>query len=78
MARRPVKKRKHEPQMARGIAEAATSALIERNLPALSRSMTFGRMVQDNAVFRAALRDLRWLFPPICRRKDQATARSAR
>src|SRR5262245_27223655 len=70
MARRSIKRKtelsKH------GGTEAAAVALLERNLTALPRSMTFARMVQDNLAFRAALKDLRWLFPPLCHRKDQA------
>ena len=47
-------------------------ALLERNLPVLTRSMTFSRMVQENTGFLKQVRDLRWLFPPLCQRKDQA------
>ncbi len=47
-------------------------ALLERNLPVLTRSMTFSRMVQENASFLKQVKDLRWLFPPLCQRKDQA------
>lgn len=45
--------------------------LVERNLPMLSESMTFAKMVQENQRF-VHLKDLQWLFPPICHRKDQA------
>jgi len=34
--------------------------------------MTFARMVQENTAFLHAIKDLRWLFPPLCQRKDQA------
>ena len=46
--------------------------LLQRNLPVLSRSMTFAPMVRENAAFISAIKDLRWLFPPVCQRKDQA------
>src|SRR5215475_1607978 len=46
--------------------------LLQRNLPALTRSMTFSRMVKENSRFLIAIKDLRWLFPPVCQRKDQA------
>jgi tyrosinase len=71
MPRRTIK-RKTEPPKHSGGKDAAAAALLERNLPALLRSMTFARMVQDNPAFRVALKDLRWLFPPLCQRKDQA------
>jgi len=51
---------------------ALSHALAERNLPALTRAMSFADMVQDNVKFRPILKDLRWLFPPLCQRKDQA------
>src|SRR5215470_10584012 len=46
--------------------------LLQRNLPVLSRSMTFAPMVRENAAFAHAIKDLRWLFPPVCQCKDQA------
>jgi len=46
--------------------------LLQRNLPVLMRSMTFARMVRENSKFLLAVKDLRWLFPPVCQRKDQA------
>jgi len=45
--------------------------LLERNLPVLAQSMTFSKLVQENVRF-LNLKDLRWLFPPICHRKEQA------
>ncbi|HAL25742.1 MAG TPA: hypothetical protein DCP25_03265, partial [Chloroflexi bacterium] len=45
--------------------------LLERNLPILAQSMTFSKLVQPNLRF-LNLKDLRWLFPPVCHRKDQA------
>ena len=47
-------------------------ALLQRNLPLFARSMTFSRMVKENSKFLNAIKDLRWLFPPVCQRKDQA------
>jgi hypothetical protein len=46
--------------------------LLHRNLPALVHSMTFAHMVQKNTAFAHAIKDLRWLFPPVCQRKDQS------
>jgi Common central domain of tyrosinase. len=46
--------------------------LLQRNLPALLRSMTFASMVKQNSKFLQVVKDLRWLFPPVCQRKDQA------
>src|SRR6266545_3472488 len=45
--------------------------LLERNLPILAQSMTFAKLVQPNLRF-LKLKDLRWLFPVLCHRKDQA------
>ncbi len=45
--------------------------LLERNLPILAQSMTFAKLVQPNLRF-LNLKDLLWLFPPLCHRKDQA------
>jgi len=72
MPRRTAVRRKPKSRKQSDGEHAAESALLERNLPVLSRSMTFGRMVKENNVFRFALKDLRWLFPPLCQRKDQA------
>ena len=47
-------------------------SVLERNLPILARSMTFSRMVKSNADFLRQLKDFEWLFPILCRRKDQA------
>jgi tyrosinase len=52
--------------------DEAVSKLLARNLPLLSRSMTFAKMVRANLKAIPNLRDLRWLFPPICERRDQA------
>jgi tyrosinase len=51
---------------------SAQRALLLRNLPVLTRSMTFGGMVQQNTKFLQVAKNLRWLFPPVCPRKDQA------
>ena len=45
--------------------------LAERNLPILTRSMTFAKMTEANKKSLAHLKGLEWLFPPSCRRKDQ-------
>ncbi|MEZ5833179.1 MAG: tyrosinase family protein [Dongiaceae bacterium] len=52
--------------------EPGTISLLERNLPILARSMTFSRMVKANKDFLRQFKDLEWLFPAVCRRKDQA------
>ena len=46
--------------------------LVLRNLPVLSRSMTFAKMVRSNLKALPNLKNLGWLFPPRCHRKDQA------
>jgi tyrosinase len=51
----------------------STHALLQRNLPALSKSMTFASMLAANAKALGHLADFKWLFPPVCERKDQAT-----
>jgi tyrosinase len=45
--------------------------VLTRNLPALAHSMTFSKMVEENFRF-LHLKDLLWLFPPLCHRKDEA------
>ena len=69
MARRS--KRKTKPMKHSGGAEAAAAALLERNLPVLSRSMTFAKMVKENRRF-AEHQGPRLALSPLCRRKDQA------
>ena len=51
-------------------AESAPDVLLLRNLPVLARSMTFSKMVERKSLVN--LKDLVWLFPPLCHRKDQA------
>ena len=46
--------------------------LLLRNLPILSRSMTFAKMVKANLKVLPNHKDLAWLFPPVCKRKDQS------
>lgn len=46
--------------------------LLTRNLPLLARSMTFSKMVRANLRAIPNIKDLSWLFPPVCRRKEQA------
>lgn len=47
------------------------SALLARNLPLISRSMTFAKMLRANISSLPNFKDLHWLFPPLCHRKDQ-------
>jgi tyrosinase len=61
----------HEPEVP-GEHDHGPSDLLLRSLPALSRSMTFAHMVRENLKSMSHWRDLGWLFPPRCRRKDQA------
>ena len=68
MARKSSKARKSPTAPHHAIDET----LLHRNLPALVNSMTFSHMVQENTAFVHAIKDLRWLFPPVCQRKDQA------
>ena len=72
MAKKTAKVRKMAARPMHAGAEAAAALLLQRNLPILTRSMTFARMVEENEAFLRAVKDLRWLFPPICQRKDQA------
>ena len=44
--------------------------LVTRNLPVLQRSMTFAKMIDLKSL--SNLKDLGWLFPAKCHRKDQA------
>jgi tyrosinase len=53
------------------LAKGEHMVLLERNLPILAQSMTFAKLVQPNLRF-LNLKDLLWLFPPLCHRKDQA------
>src|SRR5678809_54835 len=66
--------RSRRPVMAHGGGHEghAEDMLLQRNLPALARSMTFASMVKDNSQFLRIVKDLKWLFPPVCHRKDQA------
>jgi len=74
MAKTASRSRKMKPasRHSSGDSVHGDSALLQRNLPALMRSMTFARMVKENSRFLLAIKDLRWLFPPVCQRKDQA------
>ncbi len=54
------------------LSEAVHSTL-QRNLPALSKSMTFASILRANIKSIGRLSDFQWLFPQVCERKDQAT-----
>jgi len=43
------------------------------NLPILSRSMTFSKMLQMDKSAASIIRKWPWFFPPLCHRKDQAS-----
>lgn len=67
---RPRTTRKPRPVSEHHVKESAREALLQRNLPILAQSMTFSKMVERKALVN--LKDLVWLFPPLCHRKDQA------
>lgn len=45
--------------------------LLMQNLPLRARSMSFPEMVKSSEIFSKISKNLKWLFPPICNRKDQ-------
>jgi tyrosinase len=47
--------------------------MIMENLPILSRSMTFSKMLQMDKLAASIIRKWPWFFPPLCHRKDQAS-----
>ena len=47
--------------------------MIMENLPILSRSMTFSKMLQMDKSAASIVRKWHWFFPPLCHRKDQAS-----
>jgi hypothetical protein len=47
--------------------------MIMENLPILSRSMTFSKMLQLDKSAVSIIRKWPWFFPPLCHRKDQAS-----
>ena len=47
--------------------------MIVENLPILSRSMTFSKMLQMDKSAAAVIRKWPWFFRPLCHRKDQAS-----
>ena len=51
---------------------AKPDARLLRSLPGLAASMTFATMVRANLRAIPNFRDLQWLFPALCHRKDQA------
>ena len=46
--------------------------LVKRNLPILSSSMTFAKMLLESEIDKALIKNLGWLLQPKCHRKDQA------
>jgi tyrosinase len=46
--------------------------MIMENLPILSRSMTFSKMLQMDKSAADIIKKWYWFFPPLCHRKDQA------
>jgi tyrosinase len=47
--------------------------LLARNLPIFANTMTFASMARENLKFLPHRKDLSWLFPDTCHRRDQAT-----
>jgi tyrosinase len=45
--------------------------LLMTNLPMLSRSMTFSKMLEMDKSFASLIRKWTWFFPRLCNRKDQ-------
>jgi len=54
-------------------AMALAPNLLAANLPSRARFMAFSEMVKSSDVFSQISKNLGWLFPPICQRKDQAS-----
>src|SRR6266436_5301011 len=46
--------------------------LLMQNLLGRWQPMSFGEMVKTSVIFKEISKNLKWLFPPICNRKDQA------
>jgi tyrosinase len=47
--------------------------MLLENLPILSRSMTFSKMLQMDKSAASIIKKWHWFFPPLCNRKDQAS-----
>ena len=63
------KKQKTTEPLDHGHPNPATGGdLLTRNLPLLARSMTFSKMVRANLRAIPNIKDLSWLFPPVCHR----------
>ena len=50
---------------------AAPDERLLRSLPRLATSMTFATMLRENVRAFPNVRNVQWLFPALCRRKDQ-------
>ena len=53
------------------VHEKDEDVVLMRNLPQLSRSMTFATMLKQSKISSEILKNILWLFPPLCKRKDQ-------
>ena len=62
----------HSPTHGRPAKKDVHEVLLERNLPALARSMTFAKLVEPNLRAIPNLKELGWLFQLLCHRKEQA------
>jgi tyrosinase len=57
---------------ARAFTADMNEMLVMQNLPGRWRPMSFPEMVKHSRIFKEISRNLKWLFPPLCNRKDQA------
>ncbi len=53
------------------VHEKEEDGILIRNLPQLSKSMTFANMFKQSKISREILKNIEWLFPAVCKRKDQ-------
>jgi len=56
-----------------GFTAEMNEMLLMQNLPGRWRQMSFPEMVRMSSIFKEISKNLKWLFPPICYRKDQAS-----
>src|SRR5260370_17393602 len=66
------KKQSRQTNISKRTAEMQEMLLMQ-NLPLRARSMSFPEMVKSSEIFSKISENLKWLFPPICNRKDQAS-----
>ena len=64
--------KKNEPTKATSFTAEMNEMLLMQNLPGRWQPMSFGEMIETSSIFKEISKNLKWLFPPICNRKDQA------